>query len=802
MGKYSVLVATLLVAAAMVLSVGCIKLGKTGPKGPSSQPVVNPKRATAGATWHTPTDHGAVATQTAASTQPGSVTKPAPDAADMSNSCCLLTRQMPSHPFMLFGKEEVRAIAKRKGQDALLEQCWEKMVTLANKPDEMEEWWEQLEARAFLALVTDDREMADKAIALMQAGLHKTDADQFYEVGAANFHIHAAPLRGLALAWDWLYGYMTPQQRGAILPELEHWCSSCLMHTDKRWWREASYNVGSIPIGGLGILAVAIHADSANPQAAVWLREATRRIGQNFFPTSWKPSGICWEGPNYAIVGYKYPAVFAEALRRAGGPDFLGASGVMHTMQYQMHQWMPQGGCAPIGDNTSYGRRTFAAEYLLGLGRSRDAAGLWTWRTYADPLYIDPLITYLWYPLDLRPVSPVAAESAPAKYFEVTENRAGYFFSRTRWDNPDAAFFAFVTRYERCNHQHYDMNSFLLGAFGTLFATHEMLFPYGNPNHGVDFEHNMIVVDDGGWPRHDNDGSCADDNSTQGMLVGLATGPLADYVRGDAKWSYRDNSIIIDNPAIRAERACLFVKGTATPYLVTLDDNQFSDDPHVYKWQWHAPTGLTQSGKGTLSDPLVLTAQNGSCAIHFVTPQAPMVTTEKAPNLAQKKWSKDLVRIGVVQKGVRVRYAAIATLQETAETKPVVQALPVVCEGESAGAAKVVLADGRVDQLAWQSEEMCEQQGSPLVSGPLQTDGLMAMVRMKGEQVVGYVLGEGTYLKWGDKVLVQAKDSVCVTADADGAKVFGRRQSRKGLATVEPVDVKTFEVKAAVTSGK
>ena len=354
-----------------------------------------------------------------------------------------------------------------------------------------------------------------------------------------------------------------------------------------------------------------------------------------------------------------------------------GDAGATLAMQYLMHQWMPQDGCAPIGDNTNYGRRTFAAEYLLGLARSKDAVGLWTWRNNLEQRYLDALITYLWYPLDLRPVSPVAAETPAAKYFEVTENRAGYFFSRTKWQDPDAAFFSFVTRYERCNHEHYDMNSFLLGAYGTLFATHEMLFPYGHDNHGVDFEHNMIIIDEGGWPKHDNNGSCGDDNSTEGVLVGLATGPFADYLRGDAKWSYRDNSIIIDNPAIRAERSCLFVKAGPTPYLLAFDDIQFSDDEHVYKWQWHTPSNVIVTGAGTLADPLVLAARKGCCAIHFATPSQPKITNEKAPNLARKpSGSSALQRIVAAQNGIRVRYAAIATLQETPELRPAITAQP------------------------------------------------------------------------------------------------------------------------------
>ncbi len=767
----------------------------------------------------------------------------------------LTARNMPPHPFMLFNQSDIPALAKRRTRDPLLEECWTRLATLANRPDVLDdtpdektdrgnktEWWQQLEACAFIGRIGNDPAMSAKAISLLQRVIQERDPDEFY-TDDTDFQAQAAPLRSLALAWDWLYQDMTPQQRAAVLPGLEHWCQASFTYTNKQWWREASYNVGAIPVGGIGTLALAIHSDSDHPQAAMWLREAARRLGQNYYPTTFKASGICYEGPNYSIVGLRYPAMFSEALRRAGGEDQLGRSGALHTMQYQMHQWMPQNACAPIGDNTNYGRRTFAAEYLLGIARTRDAVGLWTWRNYTDARHLDRLVTYLWYPLDLKPLSPTDAKVPAAKYFEVTENRAGYFFSRTKWNDPDAAFFAFVTRFERCNHEHYDMNSFLLGGFGTLFATHECIFPYGHENCGVDFEHNMIIIDEGGWPRHDT-GSCGDNNSMDGVLTGLATGPFADYTRGDAKWSYRDNSIIISNPAIRAERACLFVKAGSTPYMLAFDDNQFSDDSHDYRWQWYAPSDVAISGAGTTSDPIVLAAKKGSCALQFLTPAAPAVTIGKikllghdvrkpagatqpadapasrpiattqpaeATPIADAAASRPLAttqpgrnpdrrrdaflqRIDVTQNGSRVHYVAIATLQQDLAARPTIQAQPVTCENDSAGAAQIRLADGSTDQIAWQPEEVYEQRGSDLQAGQMQTDGLMALVRVnQAGRIVGYVLGEGTYLKWGDKVLVQAKGSVCVTADADGVKLFGQQQSRKGLSPTKPVGAKTYK---------
>jgi hypothetical protein len=199
---------------------------------------------------------------------------------------------------------------------------------------------------------------------------------------------------------------------------------------------------------------------------------------------------------------------------------------------------------------------------------------------------------------------------------------------------------------------------------------------------------------------------------------------------------------------------------------------------------------LPIAGTGTTADPIVLTGENGTCAIQFLVPEMPDVTHALAESTQKnKRWHKPQRRITATQKGVRVRFVALATLQADPAARPTVSAAPVACRSDSAGAAEIRLADNQVDHLAWQSEETGLQCGSPLKTGRLETDGLLALVRVIDGEVTGYVLGEGTYLKWDGQVLVESPDSVCVTADADGAEVFGRRRARKGLPPVQPKDV-------------
>jgi hypothetical protein len=697
------------------------------------------------------------------------------------------------HPWMLFGAGDLPALRTKAKAEPLLADCLARMQELAHDAD-VKNPWATLEARAFLWQLERQPALAERATALL-AKVAAEDPVPFY--AKANFDAQAAPCRAMGLAWDWLYETLSPEQRDRIRSGLENWVRVLFEHTEKQWWREASYNVGAIPVAGYGLLALALRGESNDPAVARAYREAVRRIAHNYFTNAWRPSGICYEGPNYAIVGLRYPAVFAEALRRAGGPDLLANTGARSPMPYLMYQWMPMEGCAPIGDNTNYGRRTFAAEYLLGLRLTADRTGLWTWKTFTDTRRLDPLITYLWFPVDLAPQDPAAAGLPTSRSFEITPNRDGYVFARSAWNDPQAAFFAFVTRFDPCNHQHYDMQSILFGGRGTLFATHKLLYPYGHIHQGADFEHNHVVMAGAAWPAN-NLKSCGDDNSTDNLLVGLALGCAADYTRADGKWSYRDNHVPCSNPAIRADRACLFVKSGAVPYLLVVDDIQFTDVKTDYDWLWHAPL-LPITGKGTGADPLVIAAVNAECAISFVEPAAPALTVGPAENAAT---GPTLNRIAVRQSGARVKYVALASVEKVAAERPKIETRPVDCRHPGAFALAVVSHDGHADLIAWQPEEDQVQKGVPLKSADLETDGLLALVRTKGERVVAYVLGEGTYLRWKGQTLVQVKpdatrsaaglDSVCVSAGPGNVQVAGRRRARENLPPCPPGNVDVY----------
>ncbi|HUU29780.1 MAG TPA: hypothetical protein VM123_18410, partial [archaeon] len=372
-----------------------------------------------------------------------------------------------------------------------------------------------------------------------------------------------------------------------------------------------------------------------------------------------------------------------------------------------------------------------------------------------------------------------AADLVTSRYFEITRNRAGYVYSRSEWDNERAAWFAFVTRWDNANHQHYDMNSFLFCAFGEELAAHRNIFPYTHEHHGVDFEHNLVVVDEGGMPAHDRTTSCGDDCSLDGLLTGLGLGHFADYVRGDASFSYQDRSDPNTLPAERADRYCLFAKQGPNPYLVVVDDIQKSGLEHDYHWQWYTPA-KSLSGAGTLADPLVIEGENAGVSIGFLEPGKPDFDFQVVKG-GSTRYPLEVGLVRVNQRGVRVRYAALAAAWEKGKNAPVFKRGPAV-EGNPKAVSLVVEGDSYTDLLVWQPEESTDCVGLQLSCGELATDGLLSHVRTdRTGQVTGYVLGDGRSLSFGSQTLVRADEPMSVSADTVRVFATGRRRAREDL---------------------
>ena len=694
-----------------------------------------------------------------------------------------------THPGLAFNAAELEGLRRRTKAGGMAGEAWRRVREMAKAEagvpltvkeavgGEGQRRARQLEAMALVYQVEGDVELGRGALALLES-MAAMDPFEYYRVTDSDFFATEHWPKAFAYAWDWLQPLMDEGSRTRVLEALEHWNAALFAHTESWWWRDASYNCGAIPVGAQGLLLCAIRGESRHPEVRRWMDECFRKVSRNYFPLTWRADGICNEGPGYAHY-HRNPTLFADAVRRTGGPDIIPTSGAVNAMHYLRHQWMPQGGCGPVGDNTNYGRRVFQPIYLFGLRETGDAAGLWTFEKYADLDRINPVEVFLHWPDGLKPASPRTLDLPSSHFFEIDHNRAGYLFGRSEWDDDRASWFVFTTRYSNANHTHYDMNSFLFTAFGEQFATHENVYGYSHADHGADIEHNIIIVDGGGMPAADRPTSAGDDGSILGFMTGVATGHLADYARGDARGSYADRSVPGALPAVRAERAALFVKQGPNPYVVIADDIERSGKTHDYYWQWYTRAKAV-AGRGVPGEPFRIEGERAACRLAFLTPE----DLEFEFRLAGSKGVKPPFELGLLrvhQRGVRARYLAVAAAHRHGASEPSFRRGPEVT-GSAGAASLIVKGEGFEDWIVWQPEETPEARGRLLGCGGLQTDAFMAMVRTNDAgQVVGYVVGEGRTLTFNGRTLARSDSGFSVIANVEKAMATGQRRARQNL---------------------
>jgi len=688
-----------------------------------------------------------------------------------------------THPSLLFSEQELKELKQKANGNGLPRQMWEKIKRLSDDWTMRGEWTKrgmEINAKALIYQVEGDKQAGREAIQQMKKVLDEMDPHEYYfeEVQSSFFHTEYWP-KAFAFGYDWLYPLMTKKERSEIVDQLELWCKALYEHTEANWWRSANINCGAIPVGALGLLCVAIQAEADHPDFDTWLTSALKRVRDNYYPFSWRQNGICTEGPCYAHY-HKNSTMFGEALRRNGGPDIVTGSGAINAMHYQRFQWMPHGGEGPIGDNTNYGRRMFQSIYLLGIGEMNDKAGFHTFLKWTDRERLNPILAFIFYPTDFVPVSAGKQDLYSSYYFEITPHRAGYLYSRSEWDNEEAAYFAFVTRDEQTNHQHYDMNSFLFTAFGEEFATHANLYPYKDSLHGVDKEHNLVIVDGGGMPGHDAIDGAGDDCSLNGYMTGVGTGHFADYVRGDAAKSYKDRSLEGSKPAERADRYGAFVKQGPNPYVIMVDDIRKSKDSiHNYDWLWYSEALELAGGEGTLDNPLILPGEKANCAVGFVTPEKPQYDFKVASGRGSHQ--KKLGLTSVRQRGNRVKYFAVGAAWEKGQPQPEFERGPKPAGNQSARSL-VVKGEGFTDYIFWQPEEIHGEYGQEVSCGEMVTDALLAVVRTNdNDEVIGYLMGDGRKLVFEDKKLAQSDQPWTVSADDERLYATGKRRARDSL---------------------
>ncbi len=428
------------------------------------------------------------------------------------------------------------------------------------------------------------------------------------EIEQGFFYTRTFYVRALAFGYDWLYDYMTPEERRDVKITLlgfieqiynRSWTDDWGRHPLNRVW---NWDPGLVSCAGLGLLALEDETEMAESAMLVQFRRHLRdylTFGIDF-------DGCGHEGPAYLSYGLGAGVQFAEALRDKGYGDLFADTNWRLIAPWLAAEALPN---RPVWNNLSdcsFGQIAPCPVYMYTCGRLAELAK-------TDPVQPgerlsaqNPTCSGLKYVQHFseRPGDKRLSYGAMAELMGWSWNRS------TDAQNPaafsDASILAFVLFYEACpvaadpavylpdsqffrgrglvvsrwggygkegfhlaveagphaaGHDQADKGTFTLRAYGEDLAIDSGYGNDGEPEKsGTSFAHNVVLIDGKGQP-------CRWHNNSDGEITGFKTDDSFDWIRACAKgaWNYsyfnwKKNPTGIN--VEKADRHYVFIKPT------------------------------------------------------------------------------------------------------------------------------------------------------------------------------------------------------------------------------------------------
>jgi len=308
---------------------------------------------------------------------------------------------------------------------------------------------------AGLYRLNGDRRFAERVRKEMLA------AAAFADWNPKHFLDVAEMTNALAIGYDWLFGYLSAEDRATIRAAIveKGLKQSLPIYEKQRWWSKCEHNWNQVCNGGMTVGALAI-ADEEPALAAQIIADGRASIVLAM--KTFAPDGGWPEGPGYWNYATSYNGFYLAALKTALGTDFglKKTPGFAETGFFRIHFTGPAG-------------RTF--NYADAGEKAGTAAQmLWFAREFNQPVYAGheramaeshPNIFHLlWF--DGRGRAPQDDDLPRAAIFRGVD----VAFLRSAWGDPNAIFIGFKGGDNKANHSHLDLGSFVLDALGVRWA--------------------------------------------------------------------------------------------------------------------------------------------------------------------------------------------------------------------------------------------------------------------------------------------------------------------------------------------
>ncbi|MBQ8212989.1 MAG: heparinase II/III family protein [Clostridia bacterium] len=375
-----------------------------------------------------------------------------------------------------------------------------------------------------------------------------------------------------ALAYDWLYPYLSDSERQTIRTEMEEIGTYLYENSSKvNTWGSSeehrkAWNWNAVTHGALGMIALSLgdHAD--------WLELAIDRTVA-YYSYAVDATGAAMEGLHYIGYGLNTLSVFDYVVNDLTGVGLMDAYPAMQAVPtFSMNMTAPYGkDQAAINQGDELGN--YAATFYI-INRYKQEEALWGWEQtyglsgrgtfasdYAGNGWNAPAIIF-YEDKTLTPKKPTDTEG-----LNVTSYEKGLITARENWESTSSMItFTCGYGYAGC-WNHPDDNSF------TFYANGEPFIIDLGANYKTSAEHNVLQIDGVGM---DYEGGPTMVKGTLEENKILETGAL--YLRGNNTNSYAKKAALTDS------RRQLIYAGGETPFVLIYDYATKGDNTeHTYK---------------------------------------------------------------------------------------------------------------------------------------------------------------------------------------------------------------------------
>lgn len=567
----------------------------------------------------------------------------------------------------------------------------------------------QLIAFAFTCVISQQPNYCDlaKTYLLTFAGWQQWGEANQRSLGLAHM------LMGNALAYDWLYNQLTPDERQTVRQSLAGWSQKLYEASTKvetvtawnNWWRDAyAQNHYSTIHSALGMAGLALLND--DDRAPGWVSYAADRLTRVQSLQNGIDDGTWHEGMGYQNYDLTMSLPFWVNLKNVTGVDLFAPNYLKNYTYWRIYNHLPNTVqfIMAFGDFGWWWGNSYKAQNILRFIAHQYSDGHAEWMAQqliaADGRQAD-VQAAPWYVFEFLYYDPSIAAQPPTDLplSRVFPDLEGVIW-RTGWGPNDLVFGlktgAYGGRYAfnaftqqqypwdppcpswSCplneGHDHDDTNTFYLYKSGAWLAPETA----DVHNYATRF-HNTLLIDGKNQYRPRQSRDPQQFVGSDGFLAATASTPNFDTVAANATRRYRNIKGLTD-----FTRYVVFVR---PDYLVMLD-NMAADSPHRYQWVSHV------GEQATVADNWVQAAAGGGqiLGIGVVSPE-PFET-------ATGNDGQPFVRLQPAQNTANVRFINVLYPTDVAgwPTRP---GLTLLDDTGTAAAVSVQLNDGsqRTDDI-------------------------------------------------------------------------------------------------------